>query len=30
LAQSLNPAAMAVCGSLEQGSGWLRLTAAIT
>jgi hypothetical protein len=30
LAQSLNPAAMAVCGSLERGSGWLTLAAAIT
>ncbi len=30
LAQSLNPAAMAVCGSLERGSGWLSLAAAIT
>lgn len=30
LAQSLNPAAMAVCGTLERGSGWLSLAAAIT
>lgn len=30
LAQSLNPAAMAVCSRLEQGSGWLTLANAIT
>jgi len=30
LAQSLNPAAMAVCDRLERGSGWLTLAASIT
>lgn len=30
MAQSLNPAALTVCSSLERGSGWLSLAAAIT